>query len=84
MFHDIDQGQTNELVIDVSAGAVEMIRVAKGVATIGGGAVFPELFKMFNIPWDRRVEPRVDMGMDVDNRSEGARRSAIRVKRALI
>lgn len=61
-----------------------MIGIDHGVAALGGGSVIHELFKPLTVPWDGRIEPWVDMGMDVDHRSEGTVGGAIGVKRALI
>lgn len=79
MFHDINQGKADKAVISISAGTVEPIGVDKGVATLGGSTLIREFFKPFTLPWDGRVEPGVEIGMDVDNRAKRAVRGTIRV-----
>lgn len=84
MFHDIDQGQTNKTVVGVSARVVEPVGVDKGVAALGGGAVIHKFFKTMTVPGYGRIEPWVDTGIDVNNRSDGTVRGTVGVKRALI
>ena len=71
MFDDVGQGQANQSIAGVSAGSIQFVGIIEGVAALGGGALFENLFKALTVARDGRIESGVGLGFDVDQRGEG-------------
>ncbi len=85
MFADIDEGQSNQGEGRVAVAAIDIVAVRDRVLTFCAAAVSIELFEAFGIPGNRRKQPQIGLGFDVEGVPHRFfRRGAVLVKRALV
>jgi hypothetical protein len=72
MLDDVGKSQADDPISDISAGPVEAIGIVEVVAPLGGRSLIHDLPESLAVPWDRRIEPGIGLGFDVDERSKGA------------
>ena len=80
----IDQGDPDKSVLGVCAGFFDVVIVNDGVAPFGSGSLLHQFFELMTVPRNRRKEPGVAFGFDVNKGSEGTFRLAVLFFRAVI